>query len=251
MSTISVQKNNGATYAGTLPKLYRDSIIGLGTRGMFDFATTYGNDGGAIALSKQFTNLVDGGLPAIVTDIAGLSQTTGGIKSTNSTGKIQLPDAFKLEAGISNFMFICWFKRVSGAPNIVGFNLPSTPYTAQWGIDTISTNNISAAVDSNALGLWVPIGSVMQVAVEYLANGATSKSRMYINGVLSVENTYNNSGSLDIPAGVNPRIFNAGGATSAAEVNVYRVLLDDLTVSGRTGASLAAADYEKNKTRFV
>ena len=260
MPTISVQKNNGATYIGTLPKLKRDYLIEAGTKGVFDFGTPYTNDGGTLAVNKDFKNLVAGGGSAVVKSISGLSQVAGGVKSLNGNGWILLPDEFRLASNTANFMAIVWVKKVSGQPEIYGYGNYSSPSVIQYNMNYFNTSTgLQLQADAKTAFVSGIVGAVTQHAVEYVANGVNSKIIAYTNGVKVSEALFDNSDSLNIPTAVcDPRLFAMGTTAgvvstnnSTSELTIYRVMLDDLTLSGRTGASLALADYDRNKNRFV
>ncbi|WCT76293.1 hypothetical protein [Novosphingobium humi] len=262
-----IQKLSSAFTDATLPKLYRDPIMNAGTLALFDFLNSYCNPNadGALASGVTFNNMVEGspigatlnasGNASNLTGKTGLS-LSGAAGSTAKLLTFGTAGAFDDAVLKHHFLYTLWLKTPAASPasgytpllslspagagngNGAQFwsDTGSDGYTArmQQGTGSATVNQQRAATANNV---------VAQIA--YRMNPGNGEYEMFCNGA-SVAGTI--TGGPTSPLSAAAMTLAIGGGYKGT---IYRMSVEDLTVSGLTAAAQVAADYAANSTRFV
>jgi hypothetical protein len=242
----------------TLPLLYPDKMANPGTKFIFDFLNGYNIQGltmpvGAnpFAAGTHFKNAIFPVGPDGVISGATIQYSGGGLLMAADASIVDLGATYDMSASNPHFLAIAWVKRpdnlvVSAAQAICGLT-KTNANDCQFGF---SFSNASSQFNAIAGGTTQPFspaqvnGTIYQLAVEW-SPGVLST---YKNGVLAVANTVSQNALVALPN--NTKIGSMAGF-SAGRAVLYRFLLENLTVSGKTAADQVAADYAANNGRFA
>lgn len=232
------------------PIIYRDATASAGTKFLFDFLDTYcnANATGALPSGAIFTNLVDGAPNGVNGNTNQVNEVTGGITFNGTIfNGINLGTSYNLSGTNPSFVVIAWIKVGTGVGNDKGLLSLGTSTTVYQHKMTTSSGGTRITVGAANTGLAiVNTGAVMQVAVSWSPLGVV---RAFANGVLvgqsnSAPTTLTSFAATNTTIGADPSLT-AGVGT------VYRVLQENLTVSGNTDLAVVMADYADNVGRFV
>ncbi len=232
----------------TLPKLYRDYLINAGSKYLFDFGDVYCNPNvvngvSAVANATQFVNLVDGAPVATNAGSTTTQAADGGMVfagTSNGATYINLGNTYDLSAANPEFLVIAWSKAATNCGNDrTAVMLGSGNAAFQYSIE-------SSNAGANFNGGLVNDGTATQWAYHRHPNGTTKR---YKNGVLMSTTTGNPTTLADYSASIT-RIGYDPGAT-AFNGTVYRVYLENLTVSGESALAQVQRDYAANAGRFT
>ncbi|WCT78681.1 hypothetical protein [Novosphingobium humi] len=262
-----IQRLSSAFTDTTLPKLYRDPIMNAGTLALFDFLNAYCNPNpdGALASGATFNNLVEGSAIGATLNASGnVSNLTGkaGLSLSGAAGgtakllTFGAAGAFDDAVLKHHFLYTLWLKTPAASP-ASGYtpllslspsgagngnnaqmwsDTGSDGYTVrfQQGTGSSTTNSQRAATANNAVA-----------QVGYRMNPGNGEYELFYNGA-SVTGTL--TGGPTSPLSAAAMTLAIGGGYKGT---IYRVGIEDLTVSGLTAAAQVAADYAANSARFV
>lgn len=244
----------------TRPKMYRDPVINAGTLALFDFLDGYCNPvaDGNIANGAVFKNLVPGGADGAAeingpgnTFISNAVGKAGLVFSGVGSGVINrinlgLAAAYNLNTSQHEFIFCTWSKEPTTGYS-TGEALIAGKLTA--GNNAIYDTNVGAGGISKAYvaggTLLSPatnagLGSPRHVALHW-KNG---QQRLYVNNVLAASAVATTA--LPDHSAAPLQI-----GSSYTKMTFYRMLLEDIAVSGADPAAQIAADYARGVGRFV
>ena len=245
----------------SLLKLVRDPAIALGTRLLFDFKNGYCNPNpiGNLADAATFVNLVDGapgatliaGAQKLINDAA----TTGGIRApgVDASGQaISLGITYNLYPTNHSFIALAWVKCPSVALNkayqtIFSYGVTGSSQSGLFFIDSgadgksprvVANNQANVPVYNSVPGFTVDV--VHQVGVAWRPGFFD----VILDGVVVASFANVNVSLLDMSTSNMSALSNRQSAT------LYRLLLEDLIVSGRSASQAAAADFSAATGRF-
>jgi len=252
----------GVTFTdATLPKLYRDATVTLGTRFLYDSLDTYSyaKQASPIAGVDVWTDLSP--LAANASFSGGNVFGSGGFSfSPVGSQNIALPASGKSASNAAGFVFGLWIKYLASSATaysgIAGMCDNTSALTNQWSIDNGNTSSgqIRLTILGNTGGIFTPaINSINQIVVacKKLVNG-TYDFYYYRNGLLlSAGNVGNTSISPSIAA-ASPSIGTVGGFGAGANFRAFRAFQDDTSalVDQAAITSLVLKDYNANVGRF-
>ncbi len=264
MTDIAILTENASAACTdtTRPVIQRDPILYAGAAGarfLFDALDTYCNPNadGALASGAILNNLVSGGAAATVsgTSIGSLAGKAG-LAFSGGGGALNIGAAgtYDLHASGDEFYVDIFFKTPTTGfatgfyPTLMTLTTGNAN-VAQWFMDMGSdgkTPRVGAGTGpgSNALnnGSGWNLGAVTHMGLHFKAS--TGLMEMYGNGVLV--------GAANVGA---QALQNA--ATATVQINgaykgvIYGAYLEDLTLSGNSAASVAAARWANNNGRYV
>jgi hypothetical protein len=269
--SVSVIDRLSTNFTDTsLPKLYRDTILNSGSRYLFDFLDSYSNPNadGALSAGAVFKNMVDGAPDGEFVGAAAIANLAGkaglsmpGVGSGGSvTSYIDLGVGYDMAALDHDFLDIVWFKTpasglVTGFPQILVLGAFGGESTLQLSLSGGTDGNTPRFSVANSAGVATTRsaaagtggGARAQMAVSRVGNTVT----LYVNGA-QISTTSAFTGTLYSAAGQSAKLGAGYKGT------IYRVLKEDLTLSGaeagRTPAAQAlaqvAADFAANSARF-
>lgn len=267
MANGIVQKLNGITFTGTLPKLQKDAIIPLaGAKFLFDFGNASTWAGGVVAQGATVNNLVSGAANATLSGTGTITPAGGGFDFASTNWL----DMGLYDLSARQIVVIAWIKvpSVSAAyGSIVGAVNGLGDTTGQAAI-TINNNSTGTTgyytpappggTSSNTMGLSAPASfvanAVLQVAFSIGGTAGAYQALGYGNGAFVATSVVNQGASVTglqsttQKYGVNK--WNGAGGSTAFAGRIYRVYAEDLTASGRTALSVVQADYTQNTGRF-
>lgn len=262
-----IQKLSSAFTDTTLPKLYRDPIMNAGTLALFDFLNSYCNPNadGALASGVTFNNMVDGspigatlnasGNASNLTGKTGLS-LSGAAGSTAKLLTFGTAGAFDDAVLKHNFLYTLWLKTPAASP--------ATGYTPLLSLSPSGAGNGNAAQmwsDTGSDGYTVRFqqgngsGTAVNSQRAATANNAVAQVGYRMNPGNGEYEMFYNGASLGTLTGGPTSPLSAAAMTLAIgggyNGTIYRMSVEDLTVSGLTGAAQIAADYAANSGRFA
>lgn len=252
----------GVTFTRTLPKLYRDAVIGAGTVFCYDAINTVswpkqGAPTVGTPSADKWVNLVDGVADGLFTTTAG-EITWGGSGGFVSNGATAVDKITARNSAIPSAPTKCvgivWVKHgtqvaASGEHPIANFfNWASIAWT-QDGISTTPANRFYVAGTASAareIPIGAPVvGTVYQLAVAYSNSGQLMQA--FVNGV----EVLSAAGFADLATSTTPAaLFNQTGFPNLYVGTGYRTVFDTMT-DGRTPAEIVALDYALNAGRFA
>ncbi|GGS26050.1 hypothetical protein [Deinococcus knuensis] len=271
-----IQKLTNVTFTGSLPKLEYDQIIPpVGAKLLYDFGNpqTYGGTlpagGATVANGTTLTNLVRGGANASISAQLGLTFTGGGLDwATAATGTDNYPRINLGAYDLTNrsFLWIGWVRSVGPASNrgIFGNVVSSSNANRGFSVGHKFGDSTTGAIDVSFYNqaLTATGGSITAISVA----GQVLQLALEINPAAGLIRRYVNAGQpnapLTLPAGttgINPASVNepfaigslaGSGSGSKYTGRIYRMYVEDLTASGRTGADVVEKDYGYNAGRF-
>lgn len=250
----------GVVFTQSLPKLYRDAVIGPSTLFCYDAlnsvswpkqaAPANGNPS-----ADKWANLVDGVADGLFTTTGGEVSWNGGFVSngTSSVDKIALRNN-AIPAAPTKFVSIVWLKHgaqvaSSGEQAIANFFGWGQIAWTQDGVNAVVPDRFYIAGSASAareIPIGAPVaGNKYQLAMAYDNNGRVAQA--FVNGV----EVLNAAGFADLAASVSPAaLLSVAGFGTAYVGTIYRALFDTLT-DGRTPAQVVALDYALNAGRFA
>jgi len=254
----------GSNFSNPLiPKLEKDSMINNGTLYVFDFKNNNSFPLQANApAGTPIINLVTGGINGSVTSGSSvLNFENGGLMFPgNSASVIGFPsdNDFNLSALNPNFYMTIWVK-------VKSTDFSTSPFTRIIGRYSINSNAdlFQFAIESGAAGVRpraivstesaavqvtdaadITKDVVVQLGLSY--EGTTVKK--YINGGVVATFPLARGTRLGNPTTGTAKSFLIGG--SSWKGVIYRTVLENTTVSGKSCDAQVLADYTKNNTRF-
>lgn len=252
----------GAFSDSTMSKLVRDKAITKGTRLLFDFKSSYSNPNadGTMTLGAPFVNVVDGAPGASIGGSATYAfinnrGTTGGIKAPGAAGNghvIGLGNTYSLHAGSHSFIALAWVKCPSDAVansyqsifQLIGASNQNTMFSIDTGADgkspRVVANNQNNAPIFNAIPGFTA-GAVHQIGVSWQPGFVD----VILDGVVVLSFANVNMTLLDLSS------YNMTALTARQSTTLYRLFLEDLSVSGRSPTAAASADFLSASGRFA
>jgi hypothetical protein len=265
----------------TLPILRKDPVLtGTGSLILYDFKATANQAAGFNPASPQFVNL---GTYAGRTSITPLSiapsnyaydQTKGAIVwNTGSPNPIPVEDnassgSSDLFNTTDDFLVILWASRRAADLGTFFFNnylgkgsgstssgdqsfyfmnngtTPSNSIIARINFNTVSSHATSASFPTGPSSGGNPV----QLAMHWFWNGSAWEMNAYSNKVkAAAEPTSANPMRL---AATNLSFFRQVGGYGGNGSQVHRLVIENLTASGRTAAEVLALDYAYSNGRF-
>lgn len=243
-------------------KLVRDKAISAGTRLLFDFKDNYCNPNadGAMVLGAPFLNMVDGAPGAVIGGssanvFTNNSNTTGGITAPGAAAIghiISLGNTYSLHATSPSFIATAWIKCPAAAIatsfqsifQLIGASNQNTLFSMDTGGDgkspRVVANNHSNAPTFQAVTGFTT-GVVHQIGVAWRPGFYD----VIFDGAIVTTFANVNADILDLSA------FSMTALTTRQSTTLYRILLEDITLSGRTVAQAAAADFAAATGRFT
>jgi hypothetical protein len=239
----------------SLPKLYKDGLINAGTLGLYDFknAVTFGGSlpaaGSTLTNGLSLTNMVDAGPAASVVSSA-LVYTAGGGIQFNGGGPaslISMGNNYNLAPANPNFLMLLWVKMTMVSSNyglLFGRGYTTNPPDCQYRFD----------MGANGQQIRAGIGGPTTVPVGEVA-GATALNSLYQVAIAKVGTTLSiyRNGLLTGTAGCDATLANPALPLELGRDYkgvVYRVLIENLTISGKDPLKQVQADYAANAGRF-
>ncbi|MEZ0485450.1 LamG-like jellyroll fold domain-containing protein [Fibrella aquatica] len=244
-----------STFTDTsLPKLYKDSVLNLGSLFLFDFKNPATYQGGALpapgflANGASLYNLVDAA-PLATVNGTQIAYNSAGAIEFNSVGNVVLGDNYNLASSNPNFMISMWIKMTAASNSyaqLLGRSTTTTPNNTQWridmGLDGLRPRG-GAGGSVQATVAEIPNGSLVAGTLYHIAFSRVGASiSTYLNGV-QIRTATMPEATLANPA----VIPNMGGGCKAL---VYRAYMENLTVSGKNPLAQVQADYNANLGRF-
>lgn len=255
-------KVQGVTFTESMPKLYRDAVIGPSTVFCYDAinpaswpkqaAPAAGNPS-----AEKWVNLVDGVADGLFTTTAG-EITWGGSGGFVSNGASSVDKITARNSAIpsapTKVVGIVWIKHgtqvaLSGEQALANFFGWGLIAWTQDGVSSVPADRFYVA-GSGAAAREVPIGApvpgnIYQLAVSYDNNGRVMEA--FVDGGLVMTG----AGFADLAASAAAAtLFNQSGFGSAYAGTAFRALFDTLG-DGRTAAEVVALDYALNAGRFT
>lgn len=245
-----------------MDKLVRDKAISKGTRLLFDFKNSYSNPNpdGPLKFGAVFTNLVDGAPGAVIggADAAALineRRSTGGIRSPASGANgqlINLGKSYSLHATNPSFIALAWVKCPSNAVanayqgifKLQGSSVQNTLFSIDTGFNgraprVVANNQNNVPVYEEVPGFTTD--AVHQIGVAWRLGFID----VILNGVVVKTITNINQKLLDLSG------YDLIAQTARQSTTLHRILLEDLTVAGRTAAQAASADFAAGKGGYT
>ncbi len=245
-----------------MSKLVRDKVIAAGTRLLFDFKDSYCNQNpdGALALGNTFLNMVDGAPSAVIggssaNAFVNNSDTTGGILAPGAAAVghiISLGSTYSLHATDPSFIALAWIKCPASAITtanqaifqLIGANNQNTLFSMDTGANgkspRVMANNHNNVPSTYRDIVGFTTDAVHQIGVAWRPGFCD----VIFNGAIITTFVNVNADLLDLSA------FNMTALTTRQSTTMYRLLLEDLTISGRTVAQAAVADFAAATGRF-
>lgn len=244
----------------SISPLVSDKAVSRGTRLLFDFSNVYCNPNpvGPLQLGAEFKNLVDGAPTAKISGASTFSLTNNGgargitAPQSSSNGQIiDLGNSYSLHASSHSFVALVWVKipsTVTAAQyqslfQLQGSNNQNTMFSIDAGADGKSPRVV--ANNQNNSPVFTPItgfttGSVHQIGVAWRPGFVD----IILDGAIIATNGNSNPALLDLSA------FNTTAMTTRQGTTMYRMLLEDVVLSGRTVAQAVASDYSSAFSKF-
>lgn len=252
-----VSKLTGVTFTdATLPLLYRDSMINPGTLACFDFKNPYcwptgvvPAAGTAVPNGTVFNNLVPGGPTLTVSGSTMTYNGTGGLVFDSST-TLSLGNNYNFATTNANFAIYTWYKQ-SAAANTYGQyvgrstngNAPNCQYRFDYGNGGLSPRLTVGGATSTTTVNTSGAGSLNTV-YQYCGTRVGTQVSFYRNGLQTQTSTMTDTTLA------NPTISNMVLGGDVFKGAIYRLVIEDLTVSGKNALSQVQADYAANASRF-
>ena len=251
-----VIKSLGTTAPQGAKKLYRDALVEEGSLFLVDFSNKgtlinfdITNGAPVFDLSREASNELGVNTQGSVITGDDLTLTEGkgfyperNLPSGGGQGVFFGNSLHNyLEANQPKCVFIIWGRATdSGGDQLVRSLVGSDPSGTNIRINANSGGAIiSTLAGASSVGVAVttPVGNLFQVAIEF--RGAGLPNKVYLNGTYLGEGTNNATGfveSSDLGIGkIEP---------SNPNPVVYRMLMEDLDVSGRTALEVVQKDYD-------
>ena len=260
-----VIKSKGIAAPSGAEKLYRDALVSDGTLLLQDFS--------------NFGNLIDFDITNWATDLAkeaseelniynstklkwnpenvvkpelsagrGYQMTSLGRRNVNPLADFGLNYGIDLGKYLAdnqpNFSLTFWFHRVPSIPLGGRVMLYPTneaaPSEHLMSINVLDGGAVNPSIAGVPGGSVLSTGSINQYTLEY--RGAGQKLRRFMNGAFHSE-TASNAGVLKAPIS---GLILGNNETNANDIgcNIYRVIIEDLSLSGRSADSLVKKDWE-------
>lgn len=259
---LVIQNTNIEAPAGS-PKIYRDPLVSEGTLSLLDFSnrgTTVGFDlsKGVYDLAREAAEQLEVLTNPIVLPSTPALQLTAdrGISPANSgaAGTDKYNNGVSIH-GVTRYLyekqprtlFTFWVKAdlsYSGlaASQMIKSNDPSTrgnfyvsnpstvnPLVSVRLADKISIDNLNIGTD------------YAQVSVEF--TGASAPNKAYLNSAYTGDGSVAAGGFIEPEGDESIQIGHKGPGGSSGSLVIYRLLIEDLTVSGRSAEDVITKDY--------
>lgn len=248
----------------TQPKAVRDRIINSGSVCLIDLTSGYCIDlTSPLAEGQVVKNLVNGAPSATLKNIAGLSAVAGKglqIGAAAALGRVQVgagTDYF--QTNLNHDYLISAFATypaadpggahigmlVSKGGTVVNYAQPG-PFLAARYADQIAKTAAGTGNGTSTIANAVPSPAGKHQFAFTRVGGVIAH---YRDGVSYATNTQNEAG--DIVANTNPLLFGCSSVQAAAPgLILHRLYIENLTLSGKSGAGQAAAEYAQNNAKF-
>lgn len=248
-------KSIGSTAPAGAKKLYRDALVENGTLLLYDFSNrgtlnnfSVSNGSPVFDLARESSIPLGVNAAAKVSSLTDNNLTPGrGFTPQGYTGAggqgIIIPSEILdyLSSSQPNSILILWVRSspsFATAGRLITSFPPSSPATAFADIRiTIAANQNGTVVFGRGAGTAISTNGLVQIAVEF--RGVGQATRTYQNGQL-----LGNSGTADGFEGIaeNLGIGKMEGA-AAAHAALYRMMIEDLSVSSRSALEVVQKDY--------
>lgn len=243
-----------------LPRITRDPAIAAGTLLLFDFKSAFcnPNEDGDLVNGDTLNNLVRGAPGAVIDSgsakLISERTTSGGIRAPGSSSlgqMINFGNSYNLHESNHAFIATAWIKipsngytgntnqrifgRQGSASNTYMFNMDS-------GSDNLSPRVVANMQSSTPVHRAIPgfaTDEVHQIGVAW----TPGTEWMVFDGQLVSSRAHGNATLEDLSE------YNIVALFTRQSTTLYRVMLEDVEVSGRTLAQAAAADYAAGSAR--
>jgi hypothetical protein len=233
-------------------KINSSNRFGVGVaHGLFGttYAGTYGDRGASLQIHASYKNLLTG-----VTSASNVfTKNAHGLVNDQRVAVFgQTTASFVINATTNTFQL----SASSGGASITIADGSNTIYDASkiW-LRGLTRVGLLGDAD-NAFS--VNFDTVIQLAIGWrLSGGIATHDYIRDGGVAALTGTGSDATAIALPAAPGNLLLGAGNvgpgtnATYRLKASVYRVLLENFTISGRTLAQMAAADYTANTGRFA
>ncbi|MET3665892.1 LamG-like jellyroll fold domain-containing protein [Caulobacter sp. 1776] len=228
-----------------------DTMASTGTMFLYDFANTKCWDGTAFDLNDVPVNLKPGGglNGKVVTAASYSSSPTGAM---GPLGVIQLSptnvstDYDPGTLGLTNWAWICWCTVPATVTALSGTGkVHQNGVEAIYGLQVNTSRSVTAMVKGQeAAANFTPTADVMY---QYAVAMEGSVKTVYRNGALVL--TINGATAPAASPNSKAYIGYASGGYANWPGKTSRVLMENLTLAGRTAAAFVAKDWADNHTR--
>lgn len=263
-----IQRIPGVNFTDTsLPLLRRDSIVNAGTVFAYDFKDTYcWPSQTAPTNGTAVKNLADG-LADGTAEINGGNSfgfSGGGVVMSAPTlssaaRRINFPTAARLPAGNQGLLFIIWLRQDTqtnpgDAALIAGHTYQAGSESQYFASRNGSTSQLRISCNAVHTNVAEPaVGVLTQLAVARIPNGSGGfLVRAFMNGAQAGADQTDAFATLRQPVNgsLTCSLAGGGGFQQTWCGKVYRVVLEDLGVSGASALAQVQVDYAANASRF-
>lgn len=235
--------------AGSLGKLYRDPVLNEGTILAFDLLNPYsfprqGNPIPGDIVKNLMPNAPQG------TFVSAGSYSNGGVYLDSDTGdSLEFDDSsLNLSSG-PNFVFITWLSLPaipkSGGTFAFGKGFGGGTGSNQYMIALLGANGdqvsgfVNGYIGNNITPPVIAKETPIQIAISYEDLSTSSRKRLYVNG----SEVGNYLSTIGIPSTSDKLEYGDSSYTSGVTAKIYRSILENLSVSGRTVAEAVQQDW--------
>jgi hypothetical protein len=255
----------GVSFPNTLPFLAKDPLVNNGTMSIVDVLRTESWPSQIAPVDANVLNSLnlDGSLDLTFRGTGGVSWSNGVVHAGNSTGE---KGRYDFPSGVTlhdkSFTLLMWIKHstaIGSSEAYAGRALSNANNNGQFLFSKQSTgNNLlwyawnAAGTASNIRTSTLVNNTVYQIGLSAVISGAETLLYTHLNGATSLSATFVGAGLANY-ATYRPSLFAYGNLNfyNSTKGTFYRSLLENLTISGRTPAEVALADYTANNGRFV
>jgi len=251
MSNSTVFKSAGTCTDTSLPILYRDPAISVGSLFCYDALDTYSwptqaAPGGAASLVDLSPVAANASIAAVA-----LGWSNGFVFDSADADMITLPTSSKLASGVTSFGVSFWFKPatiVGSGKDIFGIGDGGSFALVQYSLHRDLGAVYAYANGTQISSVPIVAGTVVQIGITIELSGGTYTRRIWKNGV-NTSTTTNAAPMVQptMPAAVIGGLAGVHGA-NGDDFTFYRCHADSLTT--RTAAQFIAADYAAGVGRF-
>lgn len=244
-------------------KLYRDALVSEGTLGLIDLSNLGGTDNYNVRNGATIFNLareteitpsnysIDTRVNFKLSDGKGIStsnlETEGYINNINELKGLMIGSEigdYLASNKTHRSLHIFWVRRNPDSTSTQTQLLRSANDT-KLGDNYRMNIQKSGAMTLRLAGAYIstqpiPLGNLIQIAVEYIND--TTAPIVYINGNYAIGATIVATTSGGFNSGENSAVGNFEGVTSTPNY-FYRMLVEDLTVSGRSALEVIQKDF--------
>ena len=239
---------DGQYLDSSLPVLQRDAVVRAGSQFVFDMLDDYSNPHGTGALpsGSLLTNLVSGAADAVSSGASLQVDANGAIVfSGTSLHRIDLGTTHNTTA--DGIVRIAWAKMATNAGNDRGvINLGTGNAVFQYSIESRTGGaEWVFGVENTTRAVAVNDGSVCQLALSWMPDGTIQafKNGALLGTIVTAITSLTAYPSQSVRVGVDPQSVGFAGT-------IYRLVGENLSVSGRSALAVVQQDWAENNGRF-